>query len=136
MWTCPKCGRSFKNTNQNHSCGKKPENIEEYIASQNEEVQAFLKQMRNTLKTALPGAKEKISWGIPTFWNKHNLVQFAAQKQHIGLYVGPEAVIHFEEKLKEYKTSKGTIRLPYDKPLPLELIAEIAVWNEETGNHL
>lgn len=58
-------------------------------------------------------------------------IQFAAFKKHIGLYPGPEAVETFADKLKEYKTSKGAIRLPYDKPLPLELIGEIAKWCEK-----
>ncbi len=62
---------------------------------------------------------------------KHNLIQFAAFKKHIGLYPGPEAVDTFADRLKEYKTSKGAIQLPYDKPLPLELIGEIAKWCEK-----
>lgn len=136
MWICPKCGRSFKNANQNHSCGEKPKTIEEYIGAQTEETQPLLREIQQALKEVLPEAQEKISWSIPTFWKRYNLVQFAAQKQHIGLYVGPEAVAQFEERLKEYKISKGTIRLPYEKPLPLGLIAEIARWNLETGNHL
>lgn len=136
MWTCPKCGRSFKNTNQNHFCGEKPATIEEYIAAQPENVRGLLEQIHNTIKTALPDAKEKISWGMPTFWQKYNLIHFAAQKHHIGIYAGAESVVHFANELSSYKTSKGTIQLPYDKPLPLDLIARIAKWNLETGNHL
>lgn len=56
-------------------------------------------------------------------------------QKHIGLYPGDKAVAHFADCLTEYKTSKGTIQLPYDKPLPLQLIAEIARWCYETGNH-
>lgn len=135
MWVCPKCGRSFKNTNQQHYCGKKPETIDEYIEAQTEEAQLYLKQMRETLRASLPESQEKISWSMPTYWKKHNIIQFAAHKQHIGLYAGTEAVIHFAQELQEYKTSKGTIQLPYSKPLPAELIARIAVWCYETGNH-
>lgn len=135
MWLCPNCGRSFKNANQNHSCAEKPETIEAYIAAQPDSAQGLLSQIQGALRAALPDAQEKIAWGIPTFREKHNLIQFAAQKQHIGLYPGPEAVVYFAEELKPYKTSKGTIHLPYDQPLPLELIAKIAVWNLKTGNH-
>lgn len=135
MWKCEKCGRSFKNENQQHYCGKKPETIDEYISAQPEEVQVFLEQVRNTIRTALPEAQEKISWSMPTYWKKYNIIHFAAHKHHIGLYAGTEAVIHFAEELEEYKTSKGAIQLPYNKPLPLDLIAEIAVWCYETGNH-
>ena len=56
-------------------------------------------------------------------------------KKHIGLYPGPEAVMEFSEQLAEYKTSKGTIQLPYDRPLPKQLISDIAKWCYETGNH-
>ena len=109
MWTCPKCGRTFQKQNQSHYCGEAPKTIDAYI--------------------------ERISWSMPTFWEKHNLIQFAAHKNHIGLYAGTEAVKEFEERLKDYKTSKGTIHLRYDKPLPLELIADIARWCYKTGNH-
>lgn len=135
MWTCPKCGRAFQKQNQGHYCGKPPKTIDEYIAAQTEEVQGYLKKIRDAIHAALPEAEEKISWSMPTYWKKYNIIQFAAHKNHIGLYAGTEAVVEFEERLEEYKTSKGSIRLPYDKPLPLELIGEIAKWCYGTGNH-
>lgn len=130
MWKCPKCGRSFKNTNQEHYCGEAPKTIEEYIERQPEQAQSYLRQVNQTIKSAIPDAMEKISWSMPTYRKKYNLIQFAAFKKHIGLYPGPEAVEAFADRLKEYKTSKGAIQLPYDKPLPLELIGEIAKWCE------
>ena len=135
MWTCPKCGRSFKKQNQDHYCGKAPETIDEYIAAQPEEAQRYLNQVRDAIRAALPEAQERISWSMPTYWKGHNIIHFAGFKKHIGLYPGPEAVAEFAERLKEYKTSKGTIQLPLNKPLPLELIAEIAAWCDATGNH-
>lgn len=135
MWKCPKCGRSFKNENQQHYCGKKPDTVTEYIAAQKEEIQPYLNQIRSTLREALPDAQERISWSMPTYWKDYNIIHFAANSRHIGIYAGTEAVIRFADKLKDYKTSKGTIQLPYKAPLPLELIAEIAVWCSETGNH-
>lgn len=131
MWKCPKCGRTFKNTNQDHYCGEAPKTIEEYIERQLEQAQPFLRQINNTIKSAIPDAVEKISWNMPTYWKKHKLIQFAAFKKHIGLYPGPEAVKIFADRLKEYKTSKGAIQLPCDKPLPLELIEAIAKWCEK-----
>ena len=113
--------------------GKAPETIEEYILDQPENVQPYLRQVNTAIKNSLPEAAEKISWSMPTYWKGHNLIQFAAFKKHIGLYPGPEAVAAFAEQLKDFKISKGTIQLPYSKPLPLELISEIAAWCEENS---
>ena len=135
MWKCPKCGRTFQKQEQSHYCGKAPESIEEYIAAQPEGIQPYLNQVRDALHRALLDAEERISWSMPTYRKKHNIIQFAGFKNHVGLYPGPEAVLAFSQRLKEYKTSKGTIQLPYSKPVPTELIAEIAKWCDETGNH-
>ena len=105
------------------------------ILKQSEEVQPYLRSVRNAIHDAIPEAQERISWSMPTFWKGHNIIHFAANKKHIGLYAGEEAVIEFEEILKPYKTSKGTIQIPYKEPLPLDLIARIASWCYETGNH-
>ena len=128
MRECPKCGRKFKNINQSHYCGAAPQSIEEYIAQQPEDARSYLRQINDTIKSALPEAVPKISWSMPTYWKKQNLIQFAASKKHIGLYPGPAAVETFADRLQGYNTSKGTIQLPYDKPLPIDLIGEIAAW--------
>ncbi len=137
MWKCPKCGRTFKNENQSHYCGKAPETVEEYILAQDEGIRGQLRQVQTVLVSRLPDAKEKISWSMPTYWKDHNIIHFAAQKKHIGLYPGPEAVEFFSDKLDQagLKYSKGSIQIPYSDQLPLELIAEIADWCWETGNH-
>ncbi|HOB21086.1 MAG TPA: DUF1801 domain-containing protein, partial [Candidatus Atribacteria bacterium] len=98
-------------------------------------IREILYRLRDTLRAALPDAEERISWSMPTYWKKHNIIHFAAHKKHIGLYPGDKAIEHFADRLKEYKTSKGTVQLPYDKPLPLDLIAEMAAWCYTTGNH-
>ncbi len=134
MWKCPKCGREFKKKGQSHYCGEKPKTIEEYILSQEADKQKELQYIRQILRSALPEAEERISWSMPTYWKKHNILHFAASKEHIGLYPGPEAVIHFAEELRGYKTDKGTIRIPYGK-VDAALIEKIAKWCWETGNH-
>lgn len=130
-WKCPKCGRTFAHTNQEHYCGEAPKTIEAYIEGQPESARPYLRQVNDAIQSALPDAAEKISWSMPTYWKRRNLIQFAAFKKHIGLYPGPEAVAAFADGLSEYKTSKGAIQFPYDKPLPLALIAEIAKWCEK-----
>ena len=133
MWTCPECGRTFQRRNQSHYCGKAPETIDAYIAAQRQEARQYLEDVRGAIRGALPEAQEKISWSMPTFWRGHNLIHFAASRRHVGLYPGPEAVEAFAGRLADYKTSKGTIQLPYARPLPLELITEIAAWCGENG---
>ncbi len=137
MWKCQKCGRTFKNENQGHYCGKAPETVDEYILVQDEEVRSQLRSVRKVLMDSLPDTTEKISWSMPTYWKGHNIIHFAAQKKHIGLYPGPEAVTAFAETLDQAGCtySKGSIRIPYSDDLPLELIAEIAEWCQDTGNH-
>ena len=91
-WKCPKCGREFSKRNQDHYCGEKPKTIEEYILSQDPEKQEDLRKMQTILRDALPGAEERISWSMPTYWKGHNILHFAASKKHIGFYPGSEAV--------------------------------------------
>ena len=95
---------------------------------QDESVRPYLNEVRQIIREAIPEAKEKISWSMPTYWKGVNILHFAASKKHLGLYPGGEATTVFADKLEGYDVSKGTIRLPYNKPLPKELIAEIAVW--------
>lgn len=90
-----------------------------------------MREINEVIRAAIPEAREKISWSMPTYWKKRNLIQFAACKNHVGLYPGPEAVEKFVDRLTGYQTQKGTIRLPYDQPLDRELVAEIAVWCEK-----
>lgn len=134
MWKCPKCGREFKNTNQDHYCGEKPKTIEEYIMLQDEEKQKDLFLVRQILQQALPEAEERISWSMPTYWKKHIILHFAAAKNHIGFYPGVEAVEEFKDDLKEYSVNKGTIRIPYGR-VDAGLIKKIALWCWNTGNH-
>ena len=133
MWQCPKCGREFETENQNHNCSENP--IESYIAAQPEQIQPFLNMVRDKIRSVLPEAEERISWRMPTYWEGHNIIHFAAYKNHIGLYPGPEAIEHFSDELKEYKTSKGAVQFPYNIEIPLELIGEIAKWCYQTGHH-
>ena len=127
MWKCPKCGRNFSRNEQQHYCVK-PQTVEEYIEAQDDAVKPYRHEMRQILRTALPDAQEKISWSMPTYWKGQNILHFAASKKHLGLYPGDEATRLFAEKLAGFDVSKGTIRFPYTKPLPKELIAEIAAW--------
>jgi uncharacterized protein YdhG (YjbR/CyaY superfamily) len=133
MWKCPDCCREFKRINQNHTCGD-ISTVDEYILAQREEVQPLLRSIRETIKNAIPDAIEKISWRMPTYWKKENIIHFASFKNHIGIFPGDMTNVPFLDRLKDYKTSKGTIHLPLNKPIDHDLIHDIVMWRVETNN--
>jgi uncharacterized protein YdhG (YjbR/CyaY superfamily) len=99
--------------------------IDEYIATFPEDIQKKLEEVRVTIKAAAPEAQEKISYQVPTFYLYGNLVHFAGFKNHISFFPTSSGVQAFKDELSQYETSKGTIRFPIDKPLPLDLISKI-----------
>ena len=102
-----------------------PTSIDEYIATFPEGIQKLLQDVRATIRAAAPDAVEKISYQMPTFFLKGNLVHFAAFKHHIGLYPTPSGTEAFKLELSIYQGGKGSVKFPIDKPLPLELIGRI-----------
>ena len=102
--------------------------IDEYIAVFPEEVQKKLEELRAVIKAAAPDAEEKISYQMPTFALKGNLVHFAAYKNHIGFYPTPSGIEEFKDELSAYQGAKGSIRFPLDKPIPYDLIAKIVAF--------
>jgi len=103
----------------------KPNNIDEYIAGFPKDVQKILEQIRTTVKQAAPEAEETISYAMPAFKLQGNLVYFAAFKNHIGFYALPTGNEAFKKELSTYKTGKGSIQFPLDKPMPLDLVTRI-----------
>jgi uncharacterized protein YdhG (YjbR/CyaY superfamily) len=104
---------------------KQTQTVDEYISSFHKEVQEKLQQLRQAIHEAAPEAQETISYQMPAFKQNGVLVWFAAFKGHIGFYPKTSAMGTFRDKLKNYKTSKGTIQFDLDKPLPLDLVGEI-----------
>lgn len=105
--------------------------ITDYIASAPLPAQERLQELYALLKELLPEAQEKISYQMPTFFHKQNILHFAANKNHLGLYPTPGPIAHFAVELAPYKTSKGAIQFPYDKPLPTSLISKIVAYRLE-----
>lgn len=113
----------------------KPATIDEYIADCPREVQQLLEQVRAAVKKAAPEARECISYNMPSFkLGKLYVAHFAAFKNHIGFYPAPTGNEAFEEALSHYKTGKGSVQFPLDKPLPLDLIARMV--EHRIKNHL
>ncbi len=103
----------------------KPESIAEYIKSAPRETQEKLREMVACIRAAAPGAKEGLKWGMPSFSYNRILVTFAAFRHHIGFFPTTSTVKAFEKSLSKFKTGKGSIQFPLDKPLPLPLIRKI-----------
>ena len=102
--------------------------VDEYIASQPEAVQGILERVRSTVRKAVPGAEEVISYQIPTY-KLHGgpVLYFAGWKKHYSLYPATDRLIAaFKEDLAPYAVNKGTIRFPLSEPVPVNLIERIA----------
>jgi len=102
-----------------------PKTIDEYVIGFPKDIQEKLEALRATIRKVAPDAEEIISYGMPTFYLQGNLVHFAVFKNHIGFYPAPSGIEAFKEELSLYKTSKGAVQFPIDKPLPLSLVSDI-----------
>jgi uncharacterized protein YdhG (YjbR/CyaY superfamily) len=96
--------------------------IDEYIGSFPEHVQTKLMHLRELIKEQAPQAEERISYQMPAFFLNGVLVYFAAYSKHIGFYPTASGIRAFRTKLQKYKSSKGAVQFPIDKPLPISLI--------------
>jgi uncharacterized protein YdhG (YjbR/CyaY superfamily) len=101
--------------------------VELYFSRVPEPVRNTLSKLRATIKSVIPAeAFEAISYGIPAFKYKGSLVGYAAFANHFSLFpMGSSILEQFKVELKDYQTSKGTLRFPFDKPLPVPLIKKI-----------
>jgi len=100
----------------------KPQTINEYLAKLSPERRVALNKLRRTIRTAFPRAEECISYGIPAFRLDGRVVAwFAAAAHHLSFFPGGVLEL-FEEELKDYQTSKGTVRFQPDHPLPAWLV--------------
>ena len=104
-----------------------PKNVDQYLAGVPEPARSTLNKVRAAIRSVVPTeATEAISYGIPTFKYKGNLVAFAAFSKHCSLFPMSYAVIDaFKKDLKDFIISKGTIRFPPDKPLPTTVLKKM-----------
>ena len=104
----------------------KPASVDAYLATFPESVQKNLERIRMAVIHAAPKAEETISYGMPAFRYKGKvIIYFAGYKNHIGFYPMPAAIIAFKKELSIYKSSKGAVQFPLDKPLPSALITKM-----------
>jgi uncharacterized protein YdhG (YjbR/CyaY superfamily) len=102
--------------------------VDDYISQFPATVQVILQKIRRLIKKLAPESLETISYGMPTYKLKGNLVHFAGYVHHIGFYPGPEAIVAHLPQLKDYKTSTGAIQFPLSQEIPYELISKIVTF--------
>jgi len=99
--------------------------IDEYIESFEPKIQKMLNEIRNFIKTEVPEATEKMSYGMPTFYLNGNLIHFAAFKDHYSFFPSPPENNAFEKELAQYRSGKGTLKFSIDKPIPWDIIRQV-----------
>jgi uncharacterized protein YdhG (YjbR/CyaY superfamily) len=99
--------------------------VDEYLAAVPEDARLALEKLRKTIKAAAPHATELISYQIPMYKYHGLLVGFAAFKNHCSFFVGTKNIATYQDELKSYATSKGTIRFTADQPLPATLVKKL-----------
>lgn len=101
--------------------------VNSFIAKQGKSQQEVLTTLRELIKSLVPQAQEKMSYGVPAFTLNNKSFLYAAFKTHYGIYPGPDVITSFKEELKNYQTSKGTIKFSLEKPIPTDLISKIVL---------
>lgn len=105
--------------------------IDEYIATFSIDIQQKLEEIRQIIHAAVPEAKEVISYQIPCFNHYGPVLYFSAFKSHLSIAAPPPTFQVFKEELSSYKTSVSVFQIPYDKPIPAQLIAKIAKYRAQ-----
>ncbi len=104
---------------------KAEKTVDAYIKAAPKEVQAKLTQLRRIIKSTAPKAEERISYAMPYYKYNGPLAYFASAKTHIGLYISPPILAEHKTELKNYSTSRATIRFPLKEKLPIKLIQKL-----------
>lgn len=99
--------------------------IDEYISNYEGELRERMETLRALIHSCHPDITEKIAWGMPTFVLNGNLVHFSAETRHMGFHPGKEATDLFADRFGKLTHSKSTLRLPYDQPMPWDLLREM-----------
>jgi uncharacterized protein YdhG (YjbR/CyaY superfamily) len=110
-----------------YDAGMKATSVEEYLAAVPEPARSTLLKMREMIRAAAPKeATEKLSYGMPAFYYKGGLMAYAAFAKHCSLFPMSGSLIkQYEMELAGYKTSKGTIQFPQNKPMPAALVKKL-----------
>lgn len=112
--------------------------IDQYIQTRNAEEQKVLSKIRDTIREAVPGAEEVISYQIPAFKYHGFVFYFSAFTKHYSLSCPPPWTIfeEYKKELEPYEMSKSTIQFPKDKPFPFALLTKMAKFRAEANLRL
>ena len=105
---------------------KRPTTIAEYIRAAPREGQPHLRRLYAILKSVAPDAEEAIKWGVPFFVEPRFLFSFSAHKAHLDFAPAQATLQRFRKELKAHQTTKNFLQVPYNEPLPEDLIRRIA----------
>jgi uncharacterized protein YdhG (YjbR/CyaY superfamily) len=100
---------------------EKKDPVGEYLASLAPEPRRALKALRDAIKSAAPDAVESVAYGVLGYkLDGRPLVYAGGFTRHVGFYpLTPAIRRDHGATLENYETSKGTVRFPLDRPLPL-----------------
>ncbi|WKV12267.1 DUF1801 domain-containing protein [Marivirga harenae] len=110
--------------------------VDDYIASQPDDVQKVLEELRKIIKEAVPDAKEMMNYKVPVFTlvpegKRDQQIMMAGYAKHLGFYPFPSTIEEFSDELKNYKRGKGSVQFRLNEPLPKDLITRMVKFRRE-----
>lgn len=115
-------------------CNDKLNTVDAYIESFPKEKQAILQSIRIAIQDVAPDAEECLSYQMPTYKQNGVLASFAAYNNYVGFYPTPSGIVNFKAELTKYKSAKGSVQFPLNKPIPLKLIEKIVKFRVKENN--
>ena len=105
----------------------KPTTVDDYVESFPAPAQQRLRELRDLSRANAPQAVEGLKWGNPAYWLDTILFVFSGHKEHANFVVTPTTLSAFTDEVAGYQTGKGSVQLPYDEPVPTDLLARMIV---------
>lgn len=113
-----------------------PVTVEEYLAGFPDDVRAILDQGREAVRSVLPEARERVSYGILRFEvDGRHAVYLGGWKKHLGMYPVPVAEGELEQAIAPYRAAKDSLHFPFAKPIPYDLIARVTAFIADRDAH-
>ena len=112
------------------------ESVEGYLTSLPEEVRDKLLELKKYILEAVPGAVQMMNYNIPAFaliegGKRDQQIMISGFKKHLGFYPHPTTIEKFSDELKVFKSGKGSVQFPLNKPLPKDLILRMVKYRKE-----